>query len=57
MFARLKKLVSILGLEEERLRRELISTPEALKFAEVIQDMVVQLKKLGPSPFRAEKVT
>ncbi|MFC1956696.1 hydrogenase iron-sulfur subunit [Chloroflexota bacterium] len=57
MFARLKKLVGMLGLEEERLRRELISTPEASKFAQVIQDMVAQLKKLGSSPFKAEKVT
>ena len=56
MFARLKRLVSMLGLEDERLRRELISTSEGLKFAQVIQDMVAQLKKLGPSPFRVEIV-
>lgn len=54
MFARLKRLVHTLGLEDERLRRELISTSEGVIFAKVIQEMVELLKKLGPSPFRIE---
>ena len=41
-----------LEAEEERLRRELISTSEGVIFAEVIEDMVAQLKKIGPSPFK-----
>lgn len=54
MFARLKRLVHTLGLEDERLRRELISTSEGVIFAQVVQEMVELLKKLGPSPFRIE---
>lgn len=51
---RLKKVVHILGLEDERLRREMISTSEGTIFARVIQEFVGQLKNLGPSPFRKE---
>ncbi len=54
MFARLKRLVHTLGLEDERLRRELISTSEGVIFVQVVQEMVELLKKLGPSPFRIE---
>lgn len=54
MFARLKRLVHMLGLEDERLRRELISTSEGVVFAQVIREMVERLKKLGPSPFKIE---
>ena len=54
MFGRLKRMVHILGLEDERLRRELISTSEGVIFAGVIKDMVAQLKKIGPSPFKKE---
>jgi coenzyme F420-reducing hydrogenase delta subunit len=52
MFEKLKKVVNVLGLEEERLRREMIAAAEAPIFAELIEEMVKQLKKLGPSPFR-----
>lgn len=55
MFGKLRKMTHILGLEEVRLRRELISTSEGVIFAHVIEDMVNQLKKLGPSPFKKEK--
>ena len=60
MFAKVKRLVHILGLEDERLRREMISTSEGTVFARVVEEFVDQLKKLGPSPvsvFRKEKVT
>ena len=56
MFERLKRIVHTLGLEDERLRRETISTSEGVLFARVIEEMVDQLKKLGPSPFRKELV-
>jgi F420-non-reducing hydrogenase iron-sulfur subunit len=52
MFEKLKRVVNTLGLEEERLRREMISTSESPIFAQVIEEMVGQLKKLGPSPLR-----
>jgi len=54
MFDRLKRMIHILGLEDERLRRELISTSEGVIFARVIKDMVAQLKEIGPSPFKKE---
>lgn len=54
MFSKLKRMVHMLGLEEERLRREMISTAEGTVYARVIEEMVTGLKKLGPSPFRKE---
>ncbi|PIU56989.1 MAG: hydrogenase iron-sulfur subunit [Chloroflexi bacterium CG07_land_8_20_14_0_80_45_17] len=57
MFARLKKMLHTLGLEEERLRREMISTSEGVIFARVVEEMVEQLKKLGPSPFKIKMET
>ena len=52
MFARLRRVTNTLGLEDERLRREMISTSESPVFAQVIEQMVQQLKRLGPSPLR-----
>ena len=51
MFAKLKRLVHILGLEDERLKREMISTSEGTVFARVVEEFVSELKRLGPSPF------
>jgi len=52
MFEKLRRVVNTLGLEDERLKREMISTSESPIFARVIEEMVEQLKKLGPSPLR-----
>jgi len=52
MFAKLKRVANALGLRDERLRREMISTSESPIFAQVIEQMVQQLKSLGPSPLR-----
>jgi len=52
MFEKLKRVVNMLGLEDERLRREMISTSESPIFAQVIEEMVEQIKKLGPSHLR-----
>jgi F420-non-reducing hydrogenase iron-sulfur subunit len=51
---RLRKVLHVLGLEDERLRREMIATSEGTVFAHVIQEMVDQLKKLGPAPFKVK---
>ncbi len=51
MFEKLKSLAHVLGIEEQRLRREMIAASEGTKFIQVIEDMVDQLKKIGPSPF------
>jgi F420-non-reducing hydrogenase iron-sulfur subunit len=41
------------GLEPERFRLEWISASEGKKFAQVVTEMVDELKKLGPSPYKA----
>ena len=40
------------GIEPERFRLEWVSAAEAPRFAEVVTEMVEQVKKLGPSPYR-----
>lgn len=54
MIDKLRKMLRVLGLEEERLRREMIATSEGVLFARVINEMVEQLKRLGPSPLKAK---
>jgi F420-non-reducing hydrogenase iron-sulfur subunit len=54
MFEKLKRIVHTLGLEDERLKRTMISTSEGTKFVQVITEMVEQLRSLGPSPCRKE---
>jgi F420-non-reducing hydrogenase iron-sulfur subunit len=49
----LRKVLHVLGLEDERLRRELVAASEGVVFARIIKEMVEQLKKIGPSPFKA----
>jgi F420-non-reducing hydrogenase iron-sulfur subunit len=51
-FILLRKMLSQLGVEPERLRLEWISASEGDKFAAVVKDMVTKLKKLGPIPFK-----
>jgi F420-non-reducing hydrogenase iron-sulfur subunit len=41
-----------LGIERERFRLEWVSASEGPRFAQVIKDMVEQVKKVGPSPYR-----
>ena len=52
MVDRLRKVLHVLGLEDERFRREMVSASEGVIFAQVIREMVEQLKKIGPSPFK-----
>ena len=42
------------GLEPERFRLEWVSASEAQRFAQVITEMVEQVRKVGPSPYRVE---
>ena len=53
--ARLKNVINILGLEEERLKLKWISTSEGIIFARTIAETVDELKKLGPSPYNKER--
>jgi F420-non-reducing hydrogenase iron-sulfur subunit len=54
MVEKLRKVLHVLGLEDERLRREMVATSEGVVFARIIKEMVEQLKKLGPSPFKVK---
>ena len=51
----IKSVLEKMGIEPERLRLEWISAAEGAKFAEVIKDMVDELKKLGPSPLKSSE--
>lgn len=53
MVGRLRKLLHLLGLEDKRLRREMIAASEGVVLANVVREMVEELKKIGPSPFKA----
>jgi F420-non-reducing hydrogenase iron-sulfur subunit len=44
----LKKMLSQLGIEEGRLRLEWVSASEGERFAAVVNDMVEQVRRLGP---------
>ena len=55
--AKLKCIVHILGLEDERLKLKWVSTSEGIIFANIIAETVDELKKLGPTPFNKETVT
>jgi len=48
----LKKMLSQLGVEDERLRLEWISAGEIHKYAEVITDVTAKVRELGPLNWR-----
>lgn len=50
----LKKLLTDMGIEDERVRFEYISASEGQKFAQVVTDFVKDLKKIGPNPLKAK---
>lgn len=52
----LKRLIALTSLEAERLRLEWVSAAEGQRFAEIVRDFVGQIKRLGPSPLRREKI-
>jgi F420-non-reducing hydrogenase iron-sulfur subunit len=52
----LEEIVDELGLEPGRLHLNWISASEGEKFANFVRDVTEQVKKLGPSPLRAEGV-
>ena len=54
-YEKIEKMIHIIGLEKERMRLEWISAAESIKFANVVRDMVDQIKKIGPSPLRDGK--
>ena len=46
----LKKLLSQLGIEDERVRLEWVSASEGDRFAAIVDEMTEQVRKLGPFP-------
>jgi F420-non-reducing hydrogenase iron-sulfur subunit len=50
----IKLMLQDFGLEEERYRLEWVSASEGARFAKVVTDMVADLKKLGPSPYKTQ---
>jgi F420-non-reducing hydrogenase iron-sulfur subunit len=48
----LKRLLIDLGVEEERIRLEWISASEADKLRDVMNEMIEQVRALGPSRFK-----
>jgi len=48
----IKLMLQDFGLEEERYRLEWISASEGKRFAQVVNEMVEELRKLGPSPYK-----
>ncbi|MFH1130463.1 MAG: hydrogenase iron-sulfur subunit [Pseudomonadota bacterium] len=57
MYGKLKKVIHTLGIEPQRLRREVVAASEGVVFVKIIREMVSQLKPLGPSPFKSFKRT
>jgi F420-non-reducing hydrogenase iron-sulfur subunit len=52
--ALLRKLIEEYGYDRERLRMTFISASEGAIWAEVVQDMVNTIKKLGPNPLKQQ---
>jgi coenzyme F420-reducing hydrogenase delta subunit len=48
----LKKLISLTGLEPERLQLEWVSASEGQRFAKLVTEFTEQIRNLGPSPLR-----
>jgi F420-non-reducing hydrogenase iron-sulfur subunit len=50
-FEKTRRIVRLLGLEDERFRLEWISAAEGARFAALIDEFTDQVRSLGPSPF------
>jgi len=48
----IKLMLQDFGMEEERFRLEWVSASEGGRFAQVITEMVDQIRQLGPSPYK-----
>ena len=48
----LKKMLEQFGIEPERVRLEFVSASEGEKYARVVKEMVEEIRRLGPSPYR-----
>ena len=48
----IKLMLQDFGIEKERFRLEWVSAAEGPRFAQVVTEMVEEVRKLGPSPYR-----
>ena len=51
----LKKLLTELGIDPQRVRFEYISASEGQKFATIVTEFVAEIKELGPNPITIKK--
>ena len=56
-FILLKKCMTQMGLDDERLRLEWVSASEGSKYAEVVNDLTAKVSKLGPMALGREPKT
>ncbi len=54
-FEKTKALVKTMGLEEGRIRLEWVSAAEGPRWAELMNEFVDQITKMGPSPLNHKK--
>jgi F420-non-reducing hydrogenase iron-sulfur subunit len=52
MYETSKKLVSLLGLEDDRLRLEWIPAADGNRLSRVLDEFTEKVKRAGPSPLR-----
>ncbi|MCK4949464.1 MAG: hydrogenase iron-sulfur subunit, partial [Thermoplasmata archaeon] len=45
-----KAVAEIIGIGEDRIRLEWISASEGLRFAEIVEDFIKEIKAKGPNP-------
>lgn len=53
----LKRLLAAYGIEPERVRLEWVSASEGQRFADIVNDMTEQIRKLGPCQVRTSLET
>lgn len=50
-----KKMLSYLGIDPRRIKLEWVSAAEGMKFAQIINDFVEEIKEIGPNPLNRKK--
>ena len=55
--AMVRSILGTFGLEPERVRLEWISASEGAKFSQVTREFTETIERLGPSPFKKERLS
>lgn len=53
-YALLKEILESFDLDAHRIKLYWVSAPESTKFAKVVKEIVEEIKKKGPNPFKEE---